>query len=707
MDVDVEQPPAKPYARLQSGGPSPTTLSEWLRQFRLLFQIPGTWPANLAMVALAVAIGLFTGFGALAFTFLIQGFTWLFLENALRLQASDTVALAISGGALLFSVPIFGALVVSWFTRTFAPEAQGHGVPEVISAVTRQDGVIRPLVAIVKILASALSIGTGGSVGREGPIVQIGATFGSTAGQWFGLSSRSVKTLVACGAAAGISATFNAPMAGVVFASEIILGSMALESLTPVVISSVLANVVQLRFGEHGFNPVFPEIEYVYLGGPQQLPLFFLLGLACGLAAVGFIKLLYWLDDVMETWLPAWWARAIVAGALMGAVALLYPFRPADVPPAETIAEAEARAKGKSATVPESPDDVAVREAAKKDIQLPPLMGVGYEVVYFGLRLENEERPPEELPPEGGAPEGAGDEDEAEPNASPHGSPTVRLARSQMWTVLLWFLPLILLKPLLTSVALGGGGSGGVFAPSLFLGCALGASFGLFCNLILPPEYVLEPGVYAVLGMAAVVSGVTHGPVSAILIGYEMTGDYKIILPLMVAAVLASIVASLIDRDSIYLKKLSRRGEVATRGHELTVLEHVKVRDLMVWDFHVVHQAANLEGILKQARKNPSLETLPVMDDDGNLLGFIFSEDLHLIMHSDVDPALVRAEDIAVPIKTRITPNANLIEALRDFGAADVETIPVVAESGPTARLVGLLLRSDVMRRYREELLSD
>ena len=140
--------------------------------------------------------------------------------------------------------PALGLLVVAWITRRFAPEAQGHGVPEVIVAVARKDGVIRPRVSLVKILASGICIGTGGSVGREGPIVQIGASLGSVPGQFFRLSSRNIKVLVAAGAAAGISATFNAPLAGVIFAGEIILGSFAVQSLTPIVISSVVADVV-------------------------------------------------------------------------------------------------------------------------------------------------------------------------------------------------------------------------------------------------------------------------------------------------------------------------------------------------------------------------------------------------------------------------------------------------------------------------------
>ncbi|MBP85846.1 MAG: hypothetical protein CMJ64_03875 [Planctomycetaceae bacterium] len=235
---------------------------------------------------------------------------------------------------LLCVMPAVGLLLVSWFTRRFAPEAQGHGVPEVIVAVARHDGVMRPRVSLVKILVSALCIGTGASVGREGPIVQIGSCLRSVAGQWFQLSARNIKVLVAAGAAAGISATFNAPLAGVIFASEIILGSFAAESLTPIVVASVVADVVQVHVGEHGLNPAFQQLNYEYVGAWSQLPSYFTLGLVCGVAAVSFTKLLYAVKDLSEKWLPSWWARELVLGAIVGVAGLAYPRTPPAISPA-------------------------------------------------------------------------------------------------------------------------------------------------------------------------------------------------------------------------------------------------------------------------------------------------------------------------------------------------------------------------------------
>ncbi len=205
--------------------------------------------------------------------------------------------------------------------------------------------------------------------------------------------------------------------------------------------------------------------------------------------------------------------------------------------------------------------------------------------------------------------------------------------------------------------------------------------------------------------MGAVVAGTTQGVLSAILIVYEMTNDYHIILPIMAAAGLASLVAESIDPESIYLKKLSRRGEGIARGHDLHRVEHVMVRDVMIRDFPSVKQTDNLTKIVRVARANSHFENLPVMDEHGKLVGIIRPEDLHRILDSDVDAHMINADDIALTIPVAVSPNANLLEALRDFGQRDVETLPVEEVANGKRRLVGLLLRSDVMRRYRIEML--
>ena len=628
-------------------------LTGWLQRGRL--------PIAPLTIVLACLIGVAAGYGAVLFTWLIH------LVSRSSVQAAFAESqLHWSYGLLLCALPALGLLVVSWMTRRFAPEAQGHGVPEVIAAVARHDGVIRPRVSVVKILASGLCIGTGGSVGREGPIVQIGSALGSLTGQFFQLSAGYMKVLVAAGAAAGISATFNAPLAGVMFASEIILGSFAVESLTPIVIASVIADVVHARASAEGWRPAFAELQYEYLGAWEELPSHLVLGLLCGLAAVSFTKLLYFSEDVVDRRLPVWWQRALILGTTVGVIAVGYEL-----------------ALPKIAPIPD------------RQVAAPVLMGVGYQAIDRSLRLENEHRPPAQG---GAAPS------RTAPSNGGESVRTVVVDAGRMRNELVWLLPLIVLKPLLTSLTLAGGGSGGVFAPSLFLGAALGGSFGLVCNLMIP-SISADPGVYAIVGMGAVVAGTTHGLLSAILIVYEMTGNYNIILPIMAAAGLASVVARVIDSESIYHKKLSRRGESIARGLDMHHLEHIRVRDVMVRDFPTVFHADDMKQIIRVARANPQIESLPVMGDDGTLVGIIRPQDLHRVLDSDISPALLNADDVVLRSPLAVSPDANLLEAMRDFGSRDVETLPVESGRGESRQLVGLLLRADVMRRYRQEML--
>ncbi|QDU56308.1 chloride channel protein [Aeoliella mucimassa] len=633
-----------------------------------LFNQVRTWWTSLShrgaiegqalLVFLAAFCGLLAGYGAVIFTFIIEFVTSHTYGGAVnRMSESQWWGLAV-----LVS-PAIGILAVAAITRRWAPAAQSHGVPEVICSVARHDGVIPPRVGFIKVIASGLTIGMGGAVGREGPIVQIGATLGSVFGQKFRLSARNIKLLVAAGAGAGISATFHAPLAGVIFASEIILGDFAVQSLTPIVIACVIADIVQVHVGEHRFEPAFQDLNYDFGGAWLQLPSFLLLGLIAGLVAVGFIKLLYWIEDVCREWLPVWWKRAIVIGLLIGAAGVLYPH------------------------VPPHLSDVRATEMAEGEQPMPPLLGVGYGVVDHALHLQ---------------PTKAG----VDPDL-PHYTPDkqVLVAPNQMIQEFIWLLPLVFLKPLVTSLTLGGGGSGGVFAPSLYIGATLGACIGIVMQWILP-EYTPSPGMYAIVGMGAVVAGTTHGTLSAILIVYEMTGRYEIILPIMAAAGLSSLVASMMEPDSIYYKKLTRRGDIIARGHDLHALDHIMVRDVMVRVFPSLKHTDTVPEIVRIARENPDIESLPVNDEEGKLIGIIRAEDLHRVLDSDISPHLVNAEDIALRAPISVEPSENLIEALRDFGTRDVETLPVEVGKGANRRLVGLLLRSDVMSRYRQEMLN-
>ena len=362
--------------------------------------------------------------------------------------------------------PVVAGAIYGPLVYRFAREARGHGVPEVMLAVARNGGRIRPRVALVKAVASAFCIAGGGSVGREGPIVQIGSAIGSTVGQWFRLDERRIRLLVACGAAAGISATFNAPLAGVFFAMELILRRWAAEAFGIVVIATVTASIIsRAALGDEAFLtlPVF-QVEHLV-----EYPLYALLGLLGGLCGVGFSRALYLIEDACDwAWRGPEWLRPAAGGLLLGGLLLA----------------------------------------------LPQMYGVGYPVLGQAVA--------------GGYAVG-------------------------------FLLVLLVGKIVACSLTIGIGGSGGVFAPSLFCGAMLGAAFGQVAQLV-APESVGSVGAYALVGMGTVFAGSARAPITAVVMMFELTGEYEIILPLMLAIVLATGISHLVSRDTIYTRKLLRRG---------------------------------------------------------------------------------------------------------------------------------------------------
>lgn len=458
------------------------------------------------MVAAAVVIGCLSGLGAVAFRYLIsvvQRITWgdwVFSLDRVRAHPWWWIALA----------PAVGGLLVGPLVFYFAREAKGHGVPEVMEAVALRSGVIRARLVVIKSLASALSIGTGASVGREGPIVQIGAALGSNLGQWLRVSGQRLRTLVGCGAAAGIAATFNAPIAGPIFAAEVILGDFGVAQFSPIVISSVIATVISRYY--LGDFPAFivPGYELV---SAWELPIYFVLGAAAALVALVFVKVLYFFEDWLETvpW-PAW-ITASLGGLAVGCLGIAFP----------------------------------------------EVFGVGYEAMDRALAGE-------------------------------------------MGLGLLAIL--LLLKILATSITLGSGGSGGIFAPSLFIGAMTGGLLGTLVHQVFPGA-TASPGAYALVGMGAVVAGTTHAPITAILILFELTSDYQLIVPLMTSCIIASLIASRLEPESIYTMKLTRRGSAIRRGQDLNVLRALKVRDVMSDQVVMVREDKSLGELVTEVADHP------------------------------------------------------------------------------------------------------
>jgi CIC family chloride channel protein len=560
------------------------------------------------LFALALLVGLGAGVGAIIFRWLIDlvrtiSFDWL------------PEVTADWGLAYIVIAPAVGGALVGPLIYFFAREAKGHGVPEVMEAVALRGGRIRPVVALVKSIASSLSIGTGGSVGREGPIVQIGSTIGSTVGQAMKMSDARVRNLVACGAAGGVAATFNAPIAGVIFALEVILGDFSVRSFGTVVIASVTASVVgRAAFGD---VPAFAIPEYT-LNSIYEFPLYLLLGIAAAGVGVLYTRSLYGAEDLFDSWkkVPEW-SKAAIGGALLGGMALAY------------------------GAIPGLGYD-----------HVPQVYGVGYETIESGL-----------------------------------------LGNELMWVML----ALVGLKILATSITIGSGGSGGVFAPSLFIGSMLGGALGLlFAQLV--PGVPGPPGAYALVGMGAVFAGATHASMTAVLIIFEMTGDYKIILPLMLAVVTSTLLSGvLLKRETIYTLKLTRRGVRLRRGRVVDVLEGVRVEEVMSQSMTVLPDSPveGLESLFITADRN----ALPVVDGDDRLVGIVSLTDVYRALESGEEVGERAVRDIMTSTLVTAYPDESLNTVLKRMAPRDLSRLPVVSRDDP-GRLLGLVRRNDVVRAY-------
>ncbi len=460
--------------------------------------------AHTPMLLLALGVGVLAGYGSVLFRYAIDAVQVLFYQNSSDfLEFYDTL----SWYAIVLP-PTIGGAIVGLLTSKGAPEAKGHGVPEVMEAVALRDGVIRKRVAAVKIAASAICIGSGGSVGREGPIVQIGSSIGSTLGQLLKVNRTNQRTLVGCGAAAGIAATFNAPIAGILFALEILLGDFGFAAFSPVVLSSVTATAISRYY--FGDFPAF--ISPVYeLGSLWELGLFPVLGVISALVAVLFVLTLYKMEDLADYIAIPPVLKAALGGLCIGGILL----------------------------------------------QFPEIMGVGY------------------------------------------GAITLSLMDKMAWGTMLI---LIFLKIFATSLTISSGGSGGIFAPSLFIGAMTGGVFGVAVHYLFP-AVVPSPGIFALIAMGGLVAGTTYAPITAILIIFELTSNYHIILPLMLTCIISTLIASSISPGSIYTMKLLRRGVNLQGGMEQNILKKYKVKDLMQREPDTLYEGAPLQQVFETFRQ--------------------------------------------------------------------------------------------------------
>jgi len=562
-------------------------------------------------VILAVVVGVIAGFGAVVFWKLIAIFSWFFFKGG-------AVALAPLGEYYVILVPAIGGLLFAPIIYFVSREAKGEGPPEVMEAVAVKGGRIRKRVMPLKVLVSSLCIGSGGSVGREGPIVQIGSSVGSSIGQWLHLSDEWLKTLVLCGAAGGISATFNAPLAGIVFALEVIAGRFITRRFGYIVICSVSADIVARIFlftEEYPTSFVVPQ--YGIVSYWEMLP-YALLGIIVAFVALGFIRFFYKTEDLITKLKIPEYLKPAAIGIIIGLIGLYYP----------------------------------------------QVFGVGYGVHYGvgGVLVEQ------------GAVEQA--------------------LAGQIGLVTL--VAVLILKMVATSLTLGSGGSGGIFAPSLFIGAMLGGVFGTLVHQLFP-TVTASSGAYALVGMAAFFAVVVRGPITAIIILFEMTRDYALMLPLMTAVVIGTIVARHFTSESIYTLRLLRRGIDIRQLDQTSPMRRVTVGQAMTYNYPSVPPTMPVSELVNELQKT-GYHGLPVVDKDGNLCGVVTPSDLErAVSKGNIERLTV--DDIASKSLIVAYPDEYLHEVLVKLGAREVGRIPVVDRNNPK-RLLGMLQRPDIIRAY-------
>lgn len=595
------------------------------------------------ILILAVIVGIVTAAAAVGFHELI-----LEVRNILYLQTGQEL-LYHRGLILLAVIPAAGGLVVGLISRYLFRTREGHGIVDVIESVLRAGGFQSPRVALEKIITAGITIGSGGSAGAEGPIVQIGAGLASGIGQLFRVARNQMPVLIGCGSAAGISAIFNAPFGGVLFTLEVILQDFSIRAFTPVVLASVIAQTTELLLFKvmrqpGNFHPIFdvsPDairlheaLRWGHVGN------FVLLGLICGLVGVSLTRMMGASERLFGRIKMPIVLKPALGGALMGMMGVIYiliSHRILSVPkpvPFETY-------------------------------PMPAFFSDGYGFIEQLL------------------------------------SPAYHAYGPGGVGILLLLAALCGLKLVATCLTLGSGGSGGVIAPSLFLGATAGAVIGTLLQHT-GWFYSIRPEMYALVGMGAVLAAVVHAPLASILIVFEVTEDYKVMVPAMLACIVATATARVIFQDSIYTVDLRMRGIRFGGTSDLTLLRRISVEQVTLEPASIVHINDPLQKILELSASAGTADFV-VVDAQQDYAGMIVQDDINTaLLQREAVPLLVADEIMRrdIPLVRHTDDLATVMEA---FTRYDVSHLPVSVNSRPK-HVIGLISRTGLMRRYQKGL---
>lgn len=586
-------------------------------------------------------VGAITAAGAVAF--------------ATALHKAEHTTRSILADAPLWALPIppvVGALITAFLVHFFARDARGHGVPQVIEAIHRGGARIPLKVGLVKIVASIATVGSGGSGGAEGPIVQIGSTVGSTIGRALRVGRADMSTLLGCGAAAGIASVFNAPITGVFFVLEVLLRDFSLRTFTPIVAASVFSvGVTQVLLGGKD-EAIFAVGLEGYAFTIYEMPSYAALGVVCALAGVAFTRLLHLAEDLFERTRTHPLVRPAMGALLLGLVAIAW---------------------------------VLVSGWMGGEARVPAFYGNGYETIRTIVD------PATYVEPHATAASGQGALDAAHDFGLPL---TVAILAA-----------LCLLKGVGTCLTLGSGGSGGVFAPSLFIGATAGGAYGLALESMGLMPLGGTPASYALVGMAGVVAGTTFAPLTSILLLFELTREPLVLLPAMFASIIATVVAQRGMRDSIYTAKLRQSGLILGGTRDLTVMRRIQLASIRPAPLppQPIYPSDPLEKVIDQLNVHRAPD-FPVVDQSGTYLGMVTGEDVRAaLVDREAIPLLLVAELLRTDLPV-LTHEETLDTVMDKFAQHDVTCLCMV--TGPKRTPAGLITRAGVMKRYRQALLE-
>ena len=554
------------------------------------------------LILLAVIIGFFVGSLAVVF----------------KLATNWLASLAFGHGESLLDfipqyymilIPIIGGIVVGLIVQYGGHNASGHGIPEAIQAVALKGGRMKVRTIFAEGLASLFTIGFGGSAGRVGPVVEIGGGIGSLVGQFFDMRNEVVQLLLGCGAAAGIAAIFNTPIAGVIFALEIVLGNFTSGHFSILVISSVSADFVARTV--YGDKPAL-TILYPFQFNYSEILLYLGLGILGALMGLIFIYTLYRVEDLFKKMpITPTWLKPALGGGIVGLIGFY----------------------------------------------LPQIFGTGFGEIE-------------------------------------------QILRGQYGVAIL--IGILILKLLATSITLGSGLSGGVFAPTLLIGASLGGLYGHLVNNFLPLSVEGTPGTYALIGMGTVFASVSHAPITAVMMIFEMTRSYQIVIPLVVASVIANLLSRAIIEDNIYTLKLRRRGVIIQEGFDIARLMDIQIELAMSKQVAVVVDEEPLKSVVKMMEISHH-NGYPVVDDEGHIVGIITAHDLRKVDYprlNDTEVGNVMTKDLKLAY-----PDQTLDKALFQLVENKIDRIPIVSRENPK-QLVGIITRKDIVNYYQQSLLT-